>query len=301
MKKPKGRSENFSFSQVRFMYTTNRTWRKIATAALIALCLLIALLIAILIWYFVFRIPDDGVQRDASDTSTAIYDPTQTTGATTDGIDYVNKGCFPPFATVRTPEGEKRMDQLRLGDRILDLKSDGQCCRWTSIYAFSFESDQKRIFVRLVIENKQILVLTPNHLIFRSIDQKNFEDIEASNLEIGDWIFLKNMTAGKVIEIQSIMAKGAYSPFTYSGTMLVDDVWISCFAGRYLDGKIGHEFIQRYVMAPLRFLANLCDLITKSSRIRDLILKPTNDHLWYIRLLKSMHVHVDYLFGKSSL
>lgn len=184
-----------------------------------------------------------------------------------------------------TPFGRKRMDQLELGDQVLDLDSDGRCCRWTSIYAFSFVDDYTRILTRILISDKRVL-LTPNHLVFR-IGSRKFQDVQAGDIRVGDSMVLKNST-GRVTGVQSIFGRGAHSPFTRSGSLLVDDVWVSCFAGHWLSGRVGHDHIQKYFMAPLRFLATLIDKYG-DEKISEFVLRPKAFHLWYVRLLKAMH------------
>jgi len=195
--------------------------------------------------------------------------------------------CFPPESKVVTPFGQKRMDEIFLGDQVLDADA-----AWTSVIAF-LHIDLKRrdVYTRVTIDEQHVLHLSPNHLIFRLTGEEapEADAVQASELQIGDLLRLKNGT-GHVSQLHSVLRQGAFSPLTYSGSMLVDNVWVSSYStlGFGSAGISSHNF-QHTVMAPLRGLAILIDQAGGFEMLREFILAPgpgkdSHGLLWYVRL-----------------
>jgi len=193
--------------------------------------------------------------------------------------------CFPAEGTMATPNGRKRMDELQLGDKVLDRNSE-----WTSVIAFLHKAAGRYVFVEVRVGEETLVRLSPQHLIFRlSSPRGDVEDVPAHKIKIGDTVQLKNGT-GRVSDVRSVMADGIYAPLTTSGSMVVDDVWASCFPGHYLNGLVKHAFVQNYVMAPLRGLVNVVNMLgyDKLSQFMFGSGDEETGILWYGRLLMSL-------------
>nr|XP_033322327.1 sonic hedgehog protein A [Megalopta genalis] len=178
-------------------------------------------------------------------------------------------GCFPGRSLVRTEAGmSKRLDQVRLGDRIAALDSRGDIV-YSEVIAFLDRSlTETRQFVRLSTESGHVLTLTSAHLV----PVEGGSSMFAGRVQPGDKILVRDPTDrekpkreeadeeeaaeeeeeeeekaktvenekengvehrlrwDKVVESRLVLEKGVYAPLTTEGTLVVDDVVASCYA-----------------------------------------------------------------------
>ncbi|XP_043600569.1 sonic hedgehog protein A [Bombus pyrosoma] len=146
-------------------------------------------------------------------------------------------GCFPGRSLVRTADGSsKRLDQVRLGERIAALDSHGDIV-YSEVIAFLDRSfAERRQFVRLTTESGRVLTLTPAHLV--PIEGRS--TVFAGRVQPGDKILVRDpadenevqhrLRWDKVIDNRLVLEEGIYAPLTTEGTVLVDDVVASCYA-----------------------------------------------------------------------
>ncbi|XP_076650723.1 hedgehog signaling protein [Halictus rubicundus] len=146
-------------------------------------------------------------------------------------------GCFPGRSLVRTSDGlSKRLDQVRLGDRIAALDSRGDIV-YSEVIAFLDRSlTERRQFVRLTTESGRVLTLTPAHLV----PVEGRSPMFAGRVQPGDKILVRDpadenevehrLRWDKVVDSRLVLEEGIYAPLTTEGTLLVDDVVASCYA-----------------------------------------------------------------------
>ncbi|XP_076301077.1 hedgehog signaling protein [Lasioglossum baleicum] len=146
-------------------------------------------------------------------------------------------GCFPGRSLVRTSDGvSKRLDQVRLGDRIAALDSRGDIV-YSEVIAFLDRSlTERRQFVRLTTESGRVLTLTPAHLV----PVEGRSPMFAGRVQPGDKILVRDpadenevehrLRWDKVVDSRLVLEEGVYAPLTTEGTLLVDDVVASCYA-----------------------------------------------------------------------
>nr|XP_031829455.1 sonic hedgehog protein A [Nomia melanderi] len=146
-------------------------------------------------------------------------------------------GCFPGKSLVRTEDGlAKRLDQVRLGDRIAALDSRGDIV-YSEVIAFLDRSlTERRQFVRLTTESGRMLTLTPAHLV----PVEGRSSVFAGRVQPGDKILVRDpadenevehrLRWDKVMDSRLVLEEGVYAPLTMEGTLLVDDVVASCYA-----------------------------------------------------------------------
>ncbi|CAL7937556.1 unnamed protein product [Xylocopa violacea] len=159
-------------------------------------------------------------------------------------------GCFPGRSLVRTMDGStKRLDQVRLGERIAALDSNGDIV-YSEVIAFLDRSlTERRQFVRLTTESGRVLTLTPAHLV----PVEGRSSVFAGRVEPGDKILVRDpadenevehrLRWDKVVDNRLVLEEGIYAPLTTEGTVLVDDVVASCYA-----------FVDNQELAHLAFL-----------------------------------------------
>ncbi|VDP09656.1 unnamed protein product [Soboliphyme baturini] len=218
-------------------------------------------------------------------------------------------GCFPREAMIATADGFKRMDELRIGDTVADVDATGRVTQ-TKVYAWLRLDRVQHEFVHIRTESGRSLRLTPNHLIFRQLrgstatshgcmgaSATEHEAVLASELNVGDTVFsataepFSSYECDNVTSVKNVQAFGAYAPATMSGTLLVDGVHVSCYTSYWLKDTIGHYFIHRVIMAPLRALAHALSFADRlldddHNTMQERFLKPDERALWFVDMWK---------------
>lgn len=95
---------------------------------------------------------------------------------------------------------------------------------------------------------------------FRSLSAKlggnTFRSVHASQIKPGDYILVHVPTyhapiARKVMSVSTAERFGAFAPVTQEGTMIVDGVWVSCYAD-----IVDHDLADS-LMSPLKSFYNM--------------------------------------------
>ncbi|XP_046142942.1 sonic hedgehog protein A [Osmia bicornis bicornis] len=179
-------------------------------------------------------------------------------------------GCFPGRSLVRTQGGStKRLDQVRLGDRIAALDSHGDIV-YSEVIAFLDRSlAERRQFVQLTTESGRVLTLTPAHLVPVEGRASTF----AGRVEPGDKILVRDpadenevehrLRWDKVVDTRLVLEEGVYAPLTTEGTVLVDDVVASCYA--FVDN---HE-LAHFGFLPYRVWSSVKSFFTSRVSVED--------------------------------
>jgi len=162
--------------------------------------------------------------------------------------------CFPEDSVLLLESGEQKLiKDLNVGDSVSTRYG------FSEVYTFlDKRTEETALFNKFSFLNEkeevQSVSMTPEHLILASREGKiNF--VLASDVAVGDYIYHKN-AAGVTIPVvvtqkQSVEARGLYTPATLDGTIVVNGVVSSSYA------IVSHE-ISHMVLAPLRFLHNVC-------------------------------------------
>ncbi|VDL69222.1 unnamed protein product [Nippostrongylus brasiliensis] len=152
-------------------------------------------------------------------------------------------GCFSTDTWVTTPNGKKRMDQLKVGDFILTANSTAAYFAPMSLWIHR-EPDVVMKFVTIMTDYGKMLALTPRHLIFRTDCEEYYDDrvdnlppnsqaVYAEELHVGDCVFLlyKNkFRLQKLMDISITSRRGVFSPLTPNGRIIVNDMLASCYS-----------------------------------------------------------------------
>ncbi|CAL8082434.1 unnamed protein product [Orchesella dallaii] len=129
-------------------------------------------------------------------------------------------GCFSGNSTVETPSGPRKMEDIKPGDKILSLDSDGKEVFSDVLMFLDRNSTEVREFFVLTTESGATLTLTPSHLLYSIQPESVTPDDEflltenrflkpdeiskyfltkaeitfAKFVQIGDWILVKKPT-----------------------------------------------------------------------------------------------------------
>jgi len=130
--------------------------------------------------------------------------------------------CFSGESTIETQnKGTIKMDQLELGDKVL---ADNDV--YEEVYSFGHHNkDMQGEYLQIATVSKRKLELTPDHMVFVEGDHA----VPASAVEVGDKLMVSGGQLDVVKSIKTVVRKGAYAPFTASGTLMVNDVKSSSF------------------------------------------------------------------------
>ena len=83
--------------------------------------------------------------------------------------------------------------------------------------------------------------MTESHLI--NINKKGF--IKAADVQIGDEMIAHNSQNVKVVKIETEIKEGFTAPLTQEGTILVNDILVSCYA------EVNSHWLAHMVMKPV--------------------------------------------------
>lgn len=186
-------------------------------------------------------------------------------------------GCFPGGSLVETENGgRKRLDEVRLGERIAALDPRTGDVVYSEVIAFLDRSpSERRQFVRLTTASGRALTLTPAHLV----PAEGRGTVFAARVRAGDRILVsdderpgdagdrqartqrqknaRSLRWDYVTETKLVLEKGVYAPLTAAGTLLVDDVVASCYA------VVDSQSVAHYAFLPLRIWNSVTSFLTR--------------------------------------
>mmetsp|Transcript_5488 Transcript_5488/g.9052 ORF Transcript_5488/g.9052 Transcript_5488/m.9052 type:complete len:324 (-) Transcript_5488:1329-2300(-) len=162
------------------------------------------------------------VQKEASPNEYVAYTEwkvqVQTVGDTVVPPPY----CFPGDATVQLEgkQGPTLMKHLKLGDKVLAVSGD-----YESVYSFG-HLDRNTIISYLELTTAAAtLLLTSDHMVLL----KGGSYVPSSIVQVGDELLMQTGASVSVRAIQAVQKKGAFAPFTASGTIIVNGIQASSF------------------------------------------------------------------------
>ena len=164
--------------------------------------------------------------------------------------------CFTnqDWVYVRTPAGvaPRFMINLKPGDWVLTGT------HWEPVYEISHRDPNAKVdIVTITVENQLAQIeMTPKHAIpvrrFNVLNHSTEETVFAEEVKRGDWVFVWNtnelwLEPKKVVKVEYKGGQGIYAPMTYSGTLIVNDVKVSCYANIKLHSVSGMLRWPRYL------------------------------------------------------
>jgi len=178
-------------------------------------------------------------------------------------------GCFTADAKVRTEDGGwKLISDVQIGDRLAAVDSAGSVVYSPVLLFLDRDTQQRRNFVVLRTERGTELTLTPSHLIYtistNDIDANDADDASQSQLvatfahrvQIDDWIVTVDADGRsrrqRVVDVGVAAHTGVYAPLTEEGTLVVDDVVVSCYA------VVDDQRLAHWAFAPVRIWTRMC-------------------------------------------
>jgi len=124
----------------------------------------------------------------------------------------------------------KRVHELGIGDRVLayDINRGFHTSPVVAILHRDLIHD--RDFVEISTENGHQVSLTPEHGIYSgSCGVENWNEKRADSLNLGDCVKTAGNQEDRVIKIRPFIDSGIVQPITETGSIVVDDLVLSCY------------------------------------------------------------------------
>lgn len=157
--------------------------------------------------------------------------------------------CFSGSSTVLAEDGTSiAMKDLKIGDRV-QSSNDG---KFESVYSFGhYEPNAMAEYLRIQSQKGAIEISGP-HMLFLD----NNKAVPALSVRVGDML----LGGDAVTKIDQVMRKGAFAPFTNSGTIVVDKIVASNYvtlSGRTTFLGVDMHLVAHMGVAPRRLMCQL--------------------------------------------
>ncbi|CAF5170878.1 unnamed protein product, partial [Rotaria magnacalcarata] len=148
------------------------------------------------------------------------------------GVYCEQQECFPSDATVDLINvGKVKLSALKVGDQVRVIDDQNQIIYSPIISFLHRELDEEASYKRIRTKTA-VIELSDRHLI----NQRNNGFVWAESLEKGDEILVLSAKSSnktiweKIIEITEVDKQGLMAPLTEQGTIIVNNVHVSCYA-----------------------------------------------------------------------
>ncbi|KAI3387546.1 hypothetical protein SNEBB_006261 [Seison nebaliae] len=145
-----------------------------------------------------------------------------------------DNSCFPSISSVsyRTSNSEikrKNIDDLKVGEYVLTLDKERQLIETKFLGYLHEDHISVTDYLHLILENLTEIYISERHLLPMKTDGK-FQYKFAKDIELNSILLDGNGHEQKLLSKQLLSTKGLFAPLTEYGTILVDDVLVSCYA-----------------------------------------------------------------------
>ncbi|KAK9891733.1 hypothetical protein WA026_016530 [Henosepilachna vigintioctopunctata] len=202
-------------------------------------------------------------------------------------------GCFSADSTILTSDGiVKKMSELKIGERILSQNPSTLELTFSEVLLFlHYNPEERQQFLKITLKSSRTLFVTPKHLVIMNSSVESA--VFAEDLRVGDKLISNSknrLEEDVIVNIDQIFLKGVYAPLTTSGTMVVNNILVSCYA------TVNSQSIAHWAYGPLRLIFNMKDSVhilwllisrplTESQSDVRTISEPSVGIHWYGRML----------------
>lgn len=142
------------------------------------------------------------------------------------------------------------MKHLQIGDEILTADPESGTLRFEKVQFF-LHRDPYLIadFIRVKVESGKFLDLTGQHGIFASENSevKNFRFKFAENLQIGEFLLIFDgiqLRPDRITNLTIIRRQGIFAPMTVGSTIVVNEIFASCYA-KSMDDRLNRHLTEK--------------------------------------------------------
>lgn len=203
-----------------------------------------------------------------------------------------SSGCFASDSTVQTETGEiRRLSQLRIGEKILSVNSNGETVFSEVIMFLDRDVNQTREFVQIKTSSGATIRTTPAHLLpVWKPHQHETKYLYADQVEENDFLLVNvnnNLEPQRVTEVRAIRSRGFIAPLTREGTVVVDSIAASCYA------LVNSQSLAHISFMPFRTMKTISNWFGRPAKLTE---SKQNGLNWYAKTLYSMK---DYVLPKD--
>lgn len=196
--------------------------------------------------------------------------------------------CFPASARLTLKNGDLiTMQDLKIGDEVQTLDPTTNESIYSDVVAFLHKDTEKEEFRAIEGEDGSRLVLSDKHLIYSGRTKKSMKMVFADEIRPKDFILSRD-TITRVAIVTTVYDSGVYAPMTRHGTMVVNGVYVSCYA-HWSSHEVSHR-----VMAPIRLWYDLSNVVRKIATVVGIV-EPTQSDVLSKEFSKGVHVYADFL------
>lgn len=206
-----------------------------------------------------------------------------------------SSGCFALDSTVQTESGEiRRLSQLKVGEKILSVNSDGETVFSEVIMFLDRDIKQTREFVQIKTSGGSSVRTTPAHLLpVWKPHQHETKYLYADQVEENDFLLVNvnnNLEPQLVTEVRAVLSRGFIAPLTREGTVVVDSIAASCYA------LVNSQSLAHISFMPFRTMKTLSSWLS----VQQPSASQQNGINWYAKALYNIKDYVvpkDYVYG----
>ncbi|KAI8509889.1 gTPase, IMAP member 8 [Branchiostoma belcheri] len=164
--------------------------------------------------------------------------------------------CFPAFSVLATVSVDG-VTELPFYSVSVDDEVRASADTFEPIFIFSHAlEDVLSTFIEVTTEKGKAVSLSQSHLITIIKDGERVT-VPAREVKKGDKVFSVDESSGcltpdKVVNVHNVLKSGQYCPHTYSGSLIVDGVFVSCYTDK-LPLRLAHG-----LLLPLGWLHRAC-------------------------------------------
>lgn len=190
------------------------------------------------------------------------------------------------------------MVDLRVGDYVLSFDRNSKKLVYSEVILFLDRNPvDSRKFLRILTGAGKSLVLTPSHLVLRFTEGLDTEEVFAADLRPGDHVMVREkpklFVRDTVLTVETLWVDhgGVFAPLTRTGTLIVDDILVSCYA------VFGSQTVAHLAFAPYRLYFNM-----KESFKRFWTVMTTPSSAWVLKVQSSaeppvgIHPYAQFLY-----
>lgn len=149
--------------------------------------------------------------------------------------------CFPADGMVVTPQGMKKMSELRIGDKVRVVNANGSV-QWSDVCAWAHREPAKVAkYLNLTTSTSgRKIKISEDHLL-AVVQEGKVAYLPAGEVKPGQTVLAVDMTPNpasgrvqvwpeQVQRVDQVEMMGVYAPVTTAGTIAVDGLAASCYA-----------------------------------------------------------------------
>lgn len=136
--------------------------------------------------------------------------------------------CFSGETVINVKgKGDIEMRNLRIGDYVAQVNGG-----YSEVYSFGHRHEtEPTLYLKIQSDSRIPLEISAEHLIYVQVEGGK-KLIPASQLKVGDPLVAPNGVPSVVSGIKTVHRRGAYSPLTVSGQLVVNGVEVSSYVTR---------------------------------------------------------------------